>query len=245
MKAWTNEILRVKEVERFEKYLGLPTLIGRGKYQTFSYLKDRVWKKLQGWKRKLLFASRERSLEFLIKAVAQTIPTYTMRVFLLPMKLCDELNALCAWFWYGLIREERKIHWKSWSVLTQSKKVGGMGFRDLRSFNLAILAKQGWRLLQNQESLVYQCFKARYFPHCSLLEAADSPNNSYVWKSIMVGQPVLKTSSCLRVGDGSSISPLCDKWIPNHLWIDGLSNQEAGNLLRSLEGDTIECAVRL
>ena len=42
------QILGVKEVMKFESYLGLPTLIGRAKYHTFSYLKDRVWKKLQG-----------------------------------------------------------------------------------------------------------------------------------------------------------------------------------------------------
>ena len=39
--------------------------------------------------------------EVLIKAVAQSIPTYTMNVFQLPMKLCDELNAMCAKFWWG------------------------------------------------------------------------------------------------------------------------------------------------
>jgi len=134
----------------------------------------------------------------------------------LPMRLCDELNSLCARFWWGQIGEERKIHWKSWSALTQSKKVGSMGFRDLRSFNIAMLAKQGWRLLQNQESLVYRCFKARYFPRCSFLEAVDSPHSSYVWKRIMAGQNVLKRGSCWMVADGSSISPLRDKWIPNH-----------------------------
>ncbi|XP_075665614.1 uncharacterized protein LOC142635316 [Castanea sativa] len=42
------EILGVNEVNRFETYLGLPTLIGRTKYHTFSFLKDRIWKKLQG-----------------------------------------------------------------------------------------------------------------------------------------------------------------------------------------------------
>ena len=37
-------------MNRFESYLGLPTFIGRTKYHTFSYLKDRIWKKLQDWK---------------------------------------------------------------------------------------------------------------------------------------------------------------------------------------------------
>ena len=40
------QILGVKEVMKFDSYLGLPTLIGRAKYHTFSYVKDRVWKKL-------------------------------------------------------------------------------------------------------------------------------------------------------------------------------------------------------
>ena len=49
-KAWIIEKLKVKEVEKFDAYLGLPTLIGRKKYVTFAFLKERVWRKLQGWK---------------------------------------------------------------------------------------------------------------------------------------------------------------------------------------------------
>ena len=59
--------LGVQEVNRFESYLGLPTLVGRTKYHTFSYLKDRIWKKLQGWKGKMLSKAGK---EILIKAVA-------------------------------------------------------------------------------------------------------------------------------------------------------------------------------
>ena len=89
-------VLGVKEVDRFDTYLGLPTLVGRSKYQTFSLLKDRVWKKIQGWKGQLLSKVRK---EVLVKAVAQSIPTYSMGVFQLPVKLCNDLNAMCARFW--------------------------------------------------------------------------------------------------------------------------------------------------
>ena len=77
-KAEIVSLLRVKVVDIFESYLGLPTLVRRAKYQTFSYLKDRVWKKLQGWKGIMLSRA---SKELLIKAVIQAIPTYNMGVF--------------------------------------------------------------------------------------------------------------------------------------------------------------------
>ena len=71
-------LLGVKVVDRFESYLGLPTMVGRAKYQTFSYLKDRVWKKLQEWKGIMLSRAGK---ELLIKAIIQAIPTYNMGVF--------------------------------------------------------------------------------------------------------------------------------------------------------------------
>ena len=108
-RQWITNVLGVKEVEKFESYLGLPTLVGRSKYHSFSYLKDRVWKKLQGWKGMLLSRAGK---EILLNAVAQSIPTYTMGVLQLPVKLCDELDALCAKFWWGQVGNERKIHWR-------------------------------------------------------------------------------------------------------------------------------------
>ncbi|XP_023892052.1 uncharacterized protein LOC112004058 [Quercus suber] len=196
-----KEKMGVREVERFESYLKLPTLVGRAKYQTFSYLKDRVWKKNSELERIIIVKSWEGNS---YKSSAQ-----------LPVKLCDELKA-CARFWWGQMNNERKIHWKSWNGLTQAKKEGGMGFRDLRNFNLAMLAKQGWRLLHEKESLVFRCFKAKYFPRGSFLEVTDVPNSSFVWKSLLVAQHILKKGCCWRVGDGRSIQVMHDKWIPNY-----------------------------
>lgn len=112
--------------------------------------------------------------------------------------------------------DERKIHRRSWDELTAAKKEGGIGFQDLRTFNLAILAKQGWRLMQEKESLFYKCFSTRYFPRSHFLDAMESPNCSYVWRSIMASLPILKVGCSWRVGDGSTIKVQSDKWLPNY-----------------------------
>lgn len=55
-----------------------------------------------------------------------------------------------------------------------------MGFRNLHSFNLTMLGKQGWRFISNQENVVYKVFKAKYFPQVEFLDANLEHFPSYV-----------------------------------------------------------------
>ncbi|XP_074315190.1 uncharacterized protein LOC141651373 [Silene latifolia] len=68
--------LGVREVDKYERYLGLPTIIERSKKAICVSIEDRVWKKLQGWKERMLSKPGK---EVIIKAVTQAIPTYILR----------------------------------------------------------------------------------------------------------------------------------------------------------------------
>jgi hypothetical protein len=67
-----------------------------------------------------------------------------------------------------------------------------MGFKDLRAFNEALLAKQGWRLLIYPQSLVARILKAKYYPNRDFLKAKQGQNMSYSWQSITKASWILK-----------------------------------------------------
>jgi hypothetical protein len=190
----------------------LPAIIGRSKTSAFSELKGRIWERINGWKEKFLSHAGK---EVLLKAVVQAMPTYTMSVFQLPKTLCKEINSMMSKFWWGHKEKDYKVAWMSWRRMGRAKENGGLGFHDLELSNLALLAKQGWRLLQQPNTLVAKIFREKYYPQGNFLEANLGRRSSYAWRSIWNARPLLEDGLIWRVGNGESIQIWGDRWIPS------------------------------
>ncbi|XP_062014108.1 uncharacterized protein LOC133730558 [Rosa rugosa] len=108
----------------------------------------------------------------------------------------------------GDMEGKRKIHWRSWEKLCLTKHEGGLGFKNIYAYNLAMLAKQGWRLITKPNSLIAQVLKARYFPHCSFWDANLGDAPSYSWRSILESRSLLKAGTPFLLQ--SSILPNLD-----------------------------------
>lgn len=103
----------------------------------------------------------------------------------------------------------------AWSKLVVAKEEGGMGFRDFECFNLALLAKQAWRIVTNPNEFWVEILKGLYFPHTDFLFATKGSRASWGWSSILDGRRLLAKGLCWRVGSGRDVRIWDDAWIPS------------------------------
>jgi hypothetical protein len=54
-------------------------------------------------------------------------------------------------------------------TLSTHENYGGMEFKSLKAFNLAILSKQAWKMFTNRRNLITRLFRAKYFLNCVFL----------------------------------------------------------------------------
>ncbi|CAN0825752.1 Uncharacterized mitochondrial protein AtMg00310 [Linum grandiflorum] len=137
-----------------------------------------------------------------------------MRCFLIPKENIERFHSKLADFWWGQNRDEKRLHWITWTALCLPKVEGGLGFRNFQAFNQALLARQSWRLLHNPNLLLARLYSARYHSTTSLLTGELGYRPSWGWRSILHGRDLLLQGLRWQVSDGRLINALNDKWLP-------------------------------
>jgi hypothetical protein len=174
---------------------------------------ERLIARLKGWREKWLSLGGK---EILLKAVIQSLLVFAMGVFKMPKNICKEFTDAMSSFWRGDDEDHKKLHWWDWWRMCIPKKEGGMGFRDLHAFNLAMLAKQCWRLLTNPQTLCARVLRAKYYPDRNLLKAGNKKGSSFTWKSIVTGIHTIVRGHIWRVRIGGRINIWDHGWVPGN-----------------------------
>ncbi|XP_042950057.1 uncharacterized protein LOC122282168 [Carya illinoinensis] len=165
----------LREARSYEKYLGLPSYVGKHKKATFRPILESIRSRMQNWTIKFLSQAGK---EVLLKAIVQAIPTYCMSIFKLPKSILNDINRLMQQFWW------------------------------------ALLAKQGWRILQQPNSLAARVLKAKYFHKSNFMQGKLGSNPSYLWRSFLAARPILMKGLFWNIGNGEKVKIWHDKWIP-------------------------------
>ncbi|XP_017239513.1 uncharacterized mitochondrial protein AtMg00310-like [Daucus carota subsp. sativus] len=119
------------------------------------------------------------------------------------------------YWWNSSTGQNKGINWLSWGDMSMSKHEGGLGFRSLYGFNIALIGKHCWKFLKQPQSLVARVFKARYYPNCNFMQAKMQQGESYIWSGIMSAKESLYKGYRWVLGNGMSINAIKDPWLKN------------------------------
>ncbi|CAN6580853.1 unnamed protein product [Malus baccata var. baccata] len=204
-------ILNIQCRDGFGKYLGLQADFGMSKKAVFEEVRERIESRMAGWAEQFLSQAGK---EILIKAVAMAMPNYAMSCFKLPIGVCKDIEKAVRNYWWRGSGCKKGIHWVAWEKLRSQKRNGGIGFKDFQCFNLALLAKIGWRITLQPDSLLANVLREKYFPGKTFGEANGGRGTSWGWKGILEARKVLVRGIRWRVGDGTCINIRKDPWFP-------------------------------
>uniref|UniRef100_A0A803Q0W1 Reverse transcriptase domain-containing protein n=1 Tax=Cannabis sativa TaxID=3483 RepID=A0A803Q0W1_CANSA len=207
--------LNVKECSGQERHLGNPFVFKRRKREEYKYLKEKVLKRIEGCKTKLLsFAGRTT----LVKSVALSIPLYAMSTNKIPVSTCREIDSIIRRFWWiGGSEKERFMALISWDCLCRPLLVGGLGFRKIEDMNKALLAKLAWQLAANVYRPWVKCLAAKYCRTNSIWSAETKNNDSALWKGILSSRDILYKGGMSIARRGDLIDIWRQPWI---LWLE-------------------------
>lgn len=74
--------------------------------------------------------------------------------------------------------------------MCKPKHVGGMGFKDLISFNDALLAKHEWRIMNVRNTLLPSIFRAKYFPNGNFIDSRIRPQSFLCLEGYLGGEKI-------------------------------------------------------
>ena len=164
-------------------YLGIPIGDNPSRSRLWDPIIKKCERRLATWKhRHISFGGRVT----LINAALTAIPIYFFSFFRVPSKIIARLEAIQRQFLWGGGMEQRKIAWVKWRTVCQPKDKGGLGIKDLRTFNSALLGKWHWDLFHKQEEQWAKILLSKYGGWRALEEGTRGRNDSIWWKDLVI-----------------------------------------------------------
>ncbi|KAG5577611.1 hypothetical protein H5410_057745 [Solanum commersonii] len=209
------DILGGKVGELPTTYLGMPLGAMSKSKNIWNAVVEKCGKKLVNWRSQYLSLGGRLTL---INSVLDAMPTYMMSLFPLPGNVLEKLDSIRRNFlWQGNGEGEKKYHLVKWEVVTNSKKEGGMGIKNLKVQNQSLLLKWLWRFVSGEQGLWKDAIVSRYtMEGLWITKQARSPYGVGLWRTIRNQWPKLWGNSRIVIGNGRRTSFWNDVWVGQH-----------------------------
>ncbi|CAH1436139.1 unnamed protein product [Lactuca virosa] len=200
------------DIGRFPfKYLGIPMCVTKLFDRDCKQLIEKIKMRIFNWKSKALsFAGRLQ----LINSVLTSIHVYWASIFKIPIATIKEIEKLCRSFLWAngeVVKGKAKVKWND---ICKPKIYGGLGVKNLRKWNDALLAKHVWNVINSKNSLWVQWVKSNYIGNRNFWDILQKKSMSWTWKRFLEVRKIVRPHVVSCVGNGMNTSLWHDWWHP-------------------------------
>jgi len=200
------------------KYLGLEVGGNPRKRKFWEPVLNKLKDRLSVWKGRFLSMAGRICL---IKSVITVVPLFYLSLFKAPKCVYSSIIRLQRRFLWGWEKEKMPIAWVSWEMVCKPKEEGGLGIRDIRKFNYALLAKWRWRFLTEEKGRWKEMLVSKYGTN---VDTPQSPIKfqSWWWKDMQKvckegeGSGWFQQQLGWKLGRGDKIRFWEDVWVGNN-----------------------------
>jgi len=169
-----TKTLNCSQMEVPFTYLGIE-VGGNPRKKFWESVLKKLKSRLSVWKGRFLSMAGRLCL---IKSVLSAIPLYYLSLFKAPEVVCKSIISIQRSFLRGWGKEKRSVAWVKWKDLCQPNGEGGLGIRDIRKFNHALLANWKWRCISEGKGRWREFILSKYGTDPS---GADVPVKYQSW----------------------------------------------------------------
>uniref|UniRef100_A0A2N9IF07 Reverse transcriptase zinc-binding domain-containing protein n=1 Tax=Fagus sylvatica TaxID=28930 RepID=A0A2N9IF07_FAGSY len=205
------DILRCKTVQLPINYLGLPLGAKAKSKAIWDPILEKMERKLAGWQRMYLPKGGRVTL---IKSTLSSLPTYYLSLFPIPSSVALRIDKIQRDFLWGGIGDGKRFHLINWHQVCQPLKFGGLGFRNIRIFNQALLGKWLWRYGTETDAFWRSIIFSKYGDSQGgwITREVHGPHGVSLWKHIRKDWGRFARHVYVEVGDGAKTRFWTDSW---------------------------------
>ena len=100
-------------------------------------------------------------------------------------------------------KKKKKVQLVNWETITSLKEHGGLDLKTTHGMNLAFMAKVGWRLIVENQSLWAQVLTCKYIKgDIDITKLTNKPASSNLWKGVASAADILLKGTRRRIYNG-------------------------------------------
>lgn len=148
----------------------------------------------------------------MIQANLEALPAYTCASTMLTPGISSSLDYLHRKFFWRENKKRNATPLIAWDTICRPKSQGGLGLRKTLPMNKAFIAKLGWKILTEPHNFWVKLISDKYFHNQSFFNCKPKPNDSHIWRKIILQRPLLHKGIRWKIGDGSQILFWLHNW---------------------------------